>query len=472
MRSPSPIVLIGLLHAFRSGVSHSGSSTVTDCTRSFCRVELSPNLIKRYKITVPVGNTDKTCPDCKITVQLELDGYSWIGMGVSQNGGMVGSHVVIGEPGMAEPKAYYLNGKDQSLIKSSDTVLEHAIIDFINDRTIMEFTTTFKNLGVASPIDQEPIGISLYGTSSFIWAHGNDGENQLKYHGRNKDSYQVNDLSSGTGDETAESQMTMSGSISNTSSKWLAHGILAFISWGICAPLAVTAAIFRDFEGNALWKKNFSEKLSKWWFYIHIGCNSLNYFFTLVVFSVAVSTINKEGSPKWYHAHSKMGLAIFLLATFQVAGGLLRPAGKATVSSSYDISDPIEPNKTRKRLIWELAHNVLGIGLFLFGVWQIYAGMVLYNMRYGNSNFVALAFFYVVWMGLWTALIIGGTIYKWKYQKDEVGSTEEVKRIEEESAMENESQLELSESPNDSTGDVSQNESESLADKKSEAVFI
>lgn len=167
-----------------------------------------------------------------------------------------------------------------------------------------------------------------------------------------------------------------------------------------------------------------------------------------------------------------MGLAIFLLATFQVTGGLLRPAGKGTVSSSYDISDPIEPNKTRKRLIWELAHNVLGIGLFLFGVWQIYAGMVLYNMRYGNSNFVALAFFYVVWMGLWTALIIGGTIYKWKYQKDEVGSTEEVKRIEEESAMENESQLELSESPNDSTGDVSQNESESLADKKSEAVFI
>lgn len=74
----------------------SDQSSQTDCTSGFCQLTLSDELLKKYKVTVPADNNDNDCPDCKITVQLELDGYSWIGFGVSgSNGGMVGSHVIM-----------------------------------------------------------------------------------------------------------------------------------------------------------------------------------------------------------------------------------------------------------------------------------------------------------------------------------------------------------------------------------------
>ena len=76
--------------------SHTSRLDEADCTRDFCQLSLSNELLKRYKITVPDGNIDRECAECKITVQLELEGYSWIGFGVSGNsGGMVGSHVIM-----------------------------------------------------------------------------------------------------------------------------------------------------------------------------------------------------------------------------------------------------------------------------------------------------------------------------------------------------------------------------------------
>mgnify|MGYP000582989964 CR=1 FL=1 len=88
--------------------------------------------------------------------------------------------------------------------------------------------------------------------------------------------------------------------------------------------------------------------------------------------------------------------------------------------------------KSQKRQAWELAHNVLGLALFLFGVWQMYEGIELYHMRYGNSSFIGVAIFYCMWMGSWTALIVGASVYKWMYQngvstsgvEDEVKETE------------------------------------------------
>ena len=208
---------------------------------------------------------------------------------------------------MSEPKAYYLNGKDQSLITKSDIVLEDATIDFINGQTVMEFTTTFQSLGIGSPIDEEPSGISLSGTSSFTWAHGNDGQNELAYHGSNKAVYVLDGLLTGAANEAEATKISMSENITPYKSKWIVHGILAFISWGICAPVAITSAIYRDF-GN--------KYLSKWWFYVHVGCNSINYFFTFVVFVLAVSTIKKEGSLHWGHDHNKVSHCSCVLIKF------------------------------------------------------------------------------------------------------------------------------------------------------------
>ena len=100
-----------------------------------------------------------------------------------------------------------------------------------------------------------------------------------------------------------------------------------------------------------------------------------------------------------------MGLAILLLATFQVIGGVLRP-------KTGDIA-----NKSKTRHYWEFAHGVFGLSIFLFGVWQMYAGIILYISRYDASKSTPVLISYIIWMGLWTGLIVGGSIYKLVYRK-------------------------------------------------------
>ena len=107
----------------------------------------------------------------------------------------------------------------------------------------------------------------------------------------------------------------------------------------------------------------------------------------------------------------------------------------------------------------------------------MYGGMVLYKSRYDNSNFIALAFFYILWMGMWTALIAGVAVFKWKSQQAEVKAADETKYLEEdESATDNEKQLEFSETPNDlNDAHASGKEPEVIdekSDKESASVFI
>ena len=97
MKLPLLFASTSLLAVQRTTASSYSSSTA-DCTVDFCKMQLSPELTKRYKITVPDNynvKTDSECKECKLTVQLSLDGYAWIGMGVSRSGGMIGSHVVM-----------------------------------------------------------------------------------------------------------------------------------------------------------------------------------------------------------------------------------------------------------------------------------------------------------------------------------------------------------------------------------------
>ena len=130
------LVALHLVHG-HTGHDHHGSasSSSTECVSNHCHVQLSPDLLLRYRIHLPENydsNNDKDCRDCKIKVQLIYDGYTWLGLGVSLHGGMVGSHAVIGQPGVSDPKLYYLDGKDMKYIKpSGDQALDEASIEFV-----------------------------------------------------------------------------------------------------------------------------------------------------------------------------------------------------------------------------------------------------------------------------------------------------------------------------------------------------
>jgi len=74
------------------------------------------------------------------------------------------------------------------------------------------------------------------------------------------------------------------------------------------------------------------------------------------------------------------------------------------------------------RQAWELLHNILGIALFVFGVWQMYEGMELYHQRYDNASFATAVVFYFLWMAFWLCIIVGAIVYKWFFLKHDGSS--------------------------------------------------
>ncbi|KAL7527747.1 hypothetical protein ACHAXR_003523 [Thalassiosira sp. AJA248-18] len=436
--APMLHLLFTLLVALGVAHGHEEGNSPTACVSDHCHVQLSPDLMMRYRIHLPDdydSHSPGACKECKIKVQLMYAGYTWLGIGVSLQGKMVGSHAVIGQPGKSEPKTYYLDGKEKEYIKPTQKqLLEDTSIEFIDDFTIMEFTTTFFNWGTQSPLGSEPMGISLTNPSTFIYAHGSEGETTLAYHGPNsKSSHTIeNIMSLSTSKEQSFNHMILQENITSTKKKWMVHGIMAFLAWGVLAPVAITAAILRDCNVPDCFKGIESKISKKMWLYIHIGLNTANAVFTLILFSIAVSTINFEAGFHWEHAHSKMGLALFIIVSFQLLGGYLRPSsatlpssgtqnpeedGEGGTSNEDSIQDSKSmPTKSTLRQTWELLHSLLGIALFLFGVWQMYGGIELYHVRYENSNFAVIAGLYISWMAMWTGAIIGGVVYKWFLQ--------------------------------------------------------
>ena len=159
----------------------------------------------RYKIHRPpnfdissLEDGDDECSKCKISIQLEYYGYAWVGLGISDaNGGMVGNVAIIGMPGISEPRPYVLGGKELSYIEQlNDVAVEDGSIDYVDGRTVIDFTTSFEDWEPSSDgedVASSPPRISLRGPTTFIWAHGKDGESRMGYHGPSQRSSRVID---------------------------------------------------------------------------------------------------------------------------------------------------------------------------------------------------------------------------------------------------------------------------------------
>jgi hypothetical protein len=115
--------------------------------------------------------------------------------------------------------------------------------------------------------------------------------------------------------------------------------------------------------------------------------------------------------------HPKMGLSIFILVSFQVVGGFLRPSNKT---------------KSTLRKAWEVIHHLLGITLFVLGVYQLYTGLSIYRDRYSGSS-VAYGVLYIV-LGIlvtvFATIIFGGTLYKLYIQLRGGGKEENIQNTE------------------------------------------
>jgi len=346
-----------------------------DCTKEMCENQLSDDYLMRYQINVPDGTTLDVCADCTISMELIYDGDSWVSIGFSTDGSMVGSDAVIGSSSLAVQK-YNLDGKDTALVvpmPDGQQTLTDTSVEVKDGQTIMKFTKIMKEAGEVeiSPAD-----------NTFIWAYGSSPT--LGYHLAGRAALDLN-LSSGASEEVAVPNM----------SAWLAHGIMAFIAWGVLVPFAVQSSLLRDLLPKG-----------PLWFQLHRAFNTTAYATFIAVFAIGVAYTGKEGGTHFNNDHQKMGLSMFILASAQVLSGVFRPHVPAPNSGE---------EKTSLRIGFEIGHRVLGVALLACGFWQMQEGITLYAIKYSasetNEDKVKLA--YWVWIGCMTAIIvIGGGFFK------------------------------------------------------------
>jgi hypothetical protein len=283
---------------------------------------------------------------------------------------MIGSEAVIGIPGEV-PMKYILGSKSVAGVQpmsEEQQTLTDAVVSVNNGQTTMEFTKIMA--------ETNEIEITT-GDNNFLWAYGSS--QTLGYHA-NRAAF-VQNLSTGAAAAT----------ITPNYAAWLAHGVVAFLAWGMLSPFAVGAAVFRKYIGNPLWFK------------LHRAFNSLGYAFTVVAFAIAVAYYNKEGGTHFDGPHQKMGLAMFVIASLQVIGGIVRPHAPKSGDE-----------KAPARKAWEMGHRIAGLALLLCGVWQMREGIALFATKYSVSsdNEDKLAIAYWVWIGIMIAVILLGAVTK------------------------------------------------------------
>ncbi len=253
--------------------------------------------------------------------------------------------------------------------ESAQTLVDASVV--VDDgQTIMKFTKVMKEVGEIEITSRENI---------FLWAYGSS--DVLGYHlGRSLFDL---DLSSGFMEEVKVPNM----------SAWLAHGILAFFVWGVLVPLAVNSSLFRDLLPKG-----------PLWFNLHRTFNTAAFALFVALFSIAVLFTMKEGTDNFNNDHQKMGLAMFILTTFQVIGGVFRPHLPKTGSGG---------EKTKVRKGWEGGHRLVGAALLACGFWQMIDGIKLFSSKYSvsESNEAKVCIAYWAWIGVVCVTIVLGIWY-------------------------------------------------------------
>lgn len=351
-------------------------TSAKDCSTDFCENQLSPDYLLRYKINVPTDTTEEECEGCSISMELIYDGEVWVSIGSSLDDLMAGSEAVIGSPDFG-PQKYFMSSKDPDgsgvypMPESQQTLTDTSVV-VTDGQTIMKFTKNIREIG--------EIEINT-GNNKFLWAYGTSST--LGFHAA-RSVFELN-LASGVSEEVTVAYK----------SAWFAHGIMAFLAWGVLVPFAVQAALLRSLlpKGPV-------------WLNLHRALNLSAYAFFGITFIVAVVYTLKEKGAHFANAHQRMGLAMFILALAQNLGGYFRPHNPASGEE-----------KTKLRRGWEIGHRVLGVALLVCGFWQINSGIELFSMRYSisKSKDDIVTTVYWAWIGIMSAVILlGGGYFKYR----------------------------------------------------------
>lgn len=184
--------------------------------------------------------------------------------------------------------------------------------------------------------------------------------------------------------------------------KWVAHGAIGTIIFGLLVPSAMSSAFFRDL-------------IPGYWIYLHVFLNVTTFALTFFTVGIAFATLNGMGDASEGHlkeTHHIVGLLLLLLVSFQTANGFLRPP-REFITDDADDHTPgaIHRNNSKSlttRTIWYLSHAGAGLLIFALGTYQVHSGMDLFSKRFGSTDWGPV---YLGYIFLIVIAIAGGKIW-------------------------------------------------------------
>ncbi|CAJ1963679.1 unnamed protein product [Cylindrotheca closterium] len=320
-----------------------------------------------YQFTFGDPNTgDKD----SITVTYTAPVTAWVGVGASESGFMLGSTAIIGLPSTGEVKKYSLNAKTTpgvSVMPDDQQTLVNVGITQANGFTTLTYTKIL--------VEDGEVPINRVGDNIFVAAHGSS--NTLGYH-------------------SVRGSFSLSGkAVGRDNSLWIAHGCLAYVAWGVICPLAILAGLLRKWIPGG----------PSMWYEIHRTLQSLVVLLTLIAIIIAIVALNQDTpdnssaghfQPDFSDSHRTIGLAVLIVAIFQVTGGVLRP----------HLPESDDEKMSTKRKVWEVLHRLLGTALLLLAWYQIDLGIFWYHEIFDNGNQEPTASVFYAVMGIFAFIIL------------------------------------------------------------------
>ncbi|KAJ1271708.1 hypothetical protein BS78_06G146800 [Paspalum vaginatum] len=277
------------------------------------------------------------------------DKGSYVAVGFSGKGAMVGSSAVVGwaSGGKGTVKQYYLGGKSPD-----ECTPNKGLLKLVKDRSVV--VSHSGRLYVAFQLSTD------YPQPYLIYAVGPDGSLpdartlELPMH-QSMVSRSFN-YTSGMSYGTAGS-----GDTFPTERK---HGLLAMMGWGVLMPIGMmTARYFRQ--------------LDPCWFYSHMAIQVAG--FALGIAAVVLGFRLNEDGLKNVDVHKAFGIAILAMATLQVMAILARP------------------DKTSKvRRFWNWYHHNIGRAAILLAMGNVFLGLSIAQEI--SAYIVSYGVFVAVWV--------------------------------------------------------------------------
>ncbi|CAL1408196.1 unnamed protein product [Linum trigynum] len=292
-------------------------------------------------------------------------GYVAIGFG----DGMVNSFAYVGwvdDEGKGHVKTYWIDGKEVTSVHATNENLTHVRCKSENGVITLEFTRPL-NPTCVGQVECNNI-IDPTSPLKVVWALGASWSDE---------HLSEENMHSATSQRPMR-VLLMGGSTEaeqDIRPVLAVHGFMMFLAWGILLPGGILAARYlKQVKGDG-------------WYRIHVYLQYSGLAIVLLGFLFAVAELHGLYVSS---LHVKVGLTAISLACAQPVNALMRP------------KRPGNGDVTRKRLMWEYFHAIVGRSAIIFGIIAVFTGMQHLGDRYGGENVGGYIWAMIAWF------LIGG----------------------------------------------------------------